>query len=193
ALFVAEGGVVVRDARHAPGDNLVIRPRPPVGFWALNSFAVDYGPDQTPIVEKVRPLKAWDDGHRDLLTRLSKTDDAYYAMPNVGDRAWVEFPASPTRPGMERTVFLHSRGYYKLHLTGNGKPDLATLQQIRDVPDAAARFAVKRYGEGRAKRASRGWTKRRRRQEMSCWLSRRASPRAELIIEAGNRRAMYRQ
>jgi len=146
---------VVLDLSQATGDQLRIRIRPPVGFWALNSFAVDYGPDQTPSVEKVRPLKAWDDGHRDLLTRLSKTDDAYYAMPNVGDRAWVEFPAPPTRPGMERTVFLHSRGYYKLHLTGSGKPDLATLRQIRDVPDAAARFAARRYGEWRAERASR--------------------------------------
>jgi len=153
--FIAEDRVVVLDVSQATGDQLRIRIRPPVGFWALNSFAVDYGPDQTPIVEKVHPLKAWDDGDRDLLSQLSKADDAYYAMPKVGDRAWVEFPAPPARPDMERTVFLHTRGYYKLHLTGSGKPDLATLQQIRDVPDAAARFAAKRYGEWRAERASK--------------------------------------
>src|SRR5262249_60642984 len=128
---------------------------PPVGFWALNSFAVSCGPDESPIVEKVGLIKAWNDGDRDLLAELSKADDSYYDMPKVGDRAWVNFPAPPTRPGMERTVFLHSRGYYKLHLTGSGKPDLATLQQIRDVPDAAARFAVKRYSEWRAERASK--------------------------------------
>jgi hypothetical protein len=106
-------------------------------------------------VEKVHPLKAWDGGDRDLLPQLSKTDDAYYDMPKVGDRAWVEFPAPPARPEMERTVFLHSRGYYKLHLTGSGKPDTATLREISDTPDAAARFAAKRYGEWRAERASK--------------------------------------
>jgi hypothetical protein len=153
--FIAEDRVVVLDVSQATGDHLRIRIRPPVGFWALNSFAVDYGPDQTPIVEKVHPLKAWDDGDRNLLSQLSKTDDAYYAMPKVGDHAWVEFPAPPARPEMERTVFLHSRGYYKLHLNGSGKPDTATLREITDTPDAAARFATKRYGEWRAERASK--------------------------------------
>jgi len=153
--FIAEDRVVALDVSQATGDQLRVRIRPPMGFWALNSFAVDYGPDQTPVVEKISPLKAWDDGDRDLLSQLSKADDAYYAMPKVGDRAWVEFPAPPARPEMERTVFLHSRGYYKLHLTGSGKPDLATLQQIRDVPDAAARFAAKRYNEWRVAQGSR--------------------------------------
>ncbi len=153
--FIAEDRVVVLDLSQATGDQLRIRIRPPVGFWALNSFAVDYGLDQAPIVEKVRPLKAWDDSDRDLLADLLKTDDAYYAMPRVGDRAWVNFPAPPACPEMERTVFLHSRGYYRLHLTGSGKPDTATLQQISNVPDGAARFAAKRYSEWRVAQASR--------------------------------------
>src|SRR6185436_8942050 len=107
-------------------------------------------PDQSPIMKKVHPIKAWNDGNRDLLPELSKTDDAYYDMPNVGDRAWVNFPAPPPRPGMERTVFLHSRGYYRLHLTGSGTPDIVTMGEISSVPDAAARFAIKLYGERRA-------------------------------------------
>ena len=119
--FIAEDRVVALDVSRATGDQLRVRIRPPVGFWALNSFAVDYGPDQTPIVEKVSPIKAWSDGDRDMLAELSKSDDAYYAMPNVGDRGWST-SAPPPRPGMERTVFLHSRGYYRLHLTGSGNP-----------------------------------------------------------------------
>jgi hypothetical protein len=56
---------------------------------------------------------------------------------------------------MQRTVFLHSRGYYRLHLTGSGNPDIATLEQFGNVPDAAARFAIKRYNEWRAALASK--------------------------------------
>jgi hypothetical protein len=153
--FIAEDRVVVMDVSRATGDQLRVRIRPPVGFWALNSFAVDYGSDQTPVVENLRPIKAWDDGDRDLLADLLKTDDAYYAMPKVGDRAWVNFPAPAPRPGMDRTVFLHSRGYYRLHLTGSGNPDTATLGQIGSVPDAAARFAIKRYNEWRVAQASK--------------------------------------
>ena len=106
-------------------------------------------------MEKVSPIKAWNDGDRDMLAELSKSDDAYYAMPNVGDRGWVNFPAPPPRPGMERTVFLHSRGYYRLHLTGSGNPDTATLEQIGNTPDAAARLAIKRYNEWRVAQASK--------------------------------------
>ena len=153
--FIAEDRVVALDVSRATGDQLRVRIRPPVGFWALNSFAADYGPDQTPIVEKVSPIKAWSDGDRDMLAELSKSDDAYYAMPNVGDRGWVNFPAPPPRPGMERTVFLHSRGYYRLHLNGSGNPDTATLEQIGNTPDAAARFAIKRYNEWRVAQASK--------------------------------------
>jgi DNA-directed RNA polymerase specialized sigma24 family protein len=57
--------------------------------------------------------------------------------------------------GMERTVFLHSRGYYRLHLTGSGNPDTATLGQIGNTPDVAARFAIKRYNEWRVAQASK--------------------------------------
>ena len=153
--FIAEDRVVALDLSQATGDQLRIRIRPPMGFWALNSLAVDYGPDRTPIVENVGPLKAWNDGNRNLLAELLKKDEEYYAMPKVGDRAWVEFPAPPARPGMERTVFLHSRGYYKLHLTGSGKPDTAALQEISDMPDAAARFAARRYSAWRLAQASR--------------------------------------
>jgi hypothetical protein len=103
----------------------------------------------------LRSIKAWDDGDRDLLADLLKTDDAYYAMPKVGDRAWVNFPAPAPRPGMDRTVFLHSRGYYRLRLTGSGNPGTATLGQIANVPDAAARFATKRYSEWRVAQASK--------------------------------------
>jgi hypothetical protein len=153
--FIAEDRVVALDVSRTTGDQLRIRIRPPVGFWALNSFAVDYGPDQPPIVEKVSPIKAWNDGNRDLLADLLKADEAYYAMPKVGDQAWVNFPAPAPRPGMQRTVFLHSRGYYRLHLTGSGNPDIATLDQIGAVPDAAARFAIKRYNEWRVAQASK--------------------------------------
>jgi hypothetical protein len=153
--FIAEDRVVALDLSRATGDQLRVRIRPPVGFWALNSFAVDYGPDQQPIVEKVSPIKAWNDRNRDLLADLAKTDDAYYAMPKMGDQAWVNFPAPAPRPGMQRTVFLHSRGYYRLHLTGSGNPDIATLEQIGSVPDAAARFAIKRYNEWRVAQASK--------------------------------------
>lgn len=152
--FIAEDRVVLLDVSRVPGRQLRIRVRPPAGFWALNSFVVDYSSDKALSVENVPPLEALDEGGRDVLSELLAADDSYYAMPVTGNYAYVSFSAPERRPGMKRTVFLHSRGYYRLHLTGRGEPNIAMLQEIRDVPDAAARLAAVRFVEWQ--RAKRG-------------------------------------
>jgi hypothetical protein len=48
---------------------------------------------------------------------------------------------------MERTVFLHSRGWYQLHLRNQGPPDLITFTKILTVPGAAVQFAADRFTE----------------------------------------------
>jgi hypothetical protein len=83
---------------------------------------------------------------------LKARDDDYYAMPETGNRGYVVFPAPALRPGTERTVFLHTRGYYRLHLTGEGEPDRATLRQIVEDPDGAARFAAARFARWQGER-----------------------------------------
>ena len=57
------------------------------------------------------------------------------------------FRAPPPRPGTDRAVFLHSRGYYKLHLTGTGEPDTKMLDAIENVPGTGARFAADKFGQ----------------------------------------------
>jgi hypothetical protein len=43
------------------------------------------------------------------------------------------------------TAMASSRGYYKLHVTATGEPDTKTLQEIENVPGAAARFAANQF------------------------------------------------
>jgi len=135
------------DVSHVQGDQLRIRIHPTAGFWALNSFAVDYSPDAPTRVQKSSPMTAQDLQGRDVLADLVSADGRYLAMPNIGDTADLTFAAPPANPGTERTVFLHTRGYYKLHLAGTGAPDKATLKAIDKVPGGAARFAAAQYGQ----------------------------------------------
>ena len=144
---VAQNRVVLLDVSRVPGDELQVQIRPPAGFWALNYFAVDYGPESLPRVETLRPVQAVDESGKNVLAELSDVDDSYYVMRLQGDRAYVTFPAPAVRPGMSRTVFLHSRGYYRLHLTPEGEPNTAVLREIGEVPDAAARLAALRYSQ----------------------------------------------
>ena len=145
--FISKDRIVPLDVSHVPGDQLHIRIRPPAGFWALNSFAVDYTPDRALSMQTVKPATARDLQGTNVLPDLVAIDDRYVAMPNVGDTANLTFRAPSRHAGAERAVFLHSRGYYKLHLSGTGEPDTKTLDAIENVPGTAARFAAEKFGE----------------------------------------------
>lgn len=143
--FLAEERVVPLDISGVRGDSLRIRIRPPRGFWALNSFSVDYSPDQPLVADTLHPLSASGSDQSDILAAVTAADTLYYAMPNTGDRASVVFPAPAARAGQERTVLLHSRGYYRLHLPPGGKPDTALVRRIVEVPGAALQYSASRY------------------------------------------------
>jgi hypothetical protein len=148
--FITETRVVPLDVSAAAGDSLRLRIRPPAGFWALNSFAVSYDDAERPLaVDTVAPLAARTSDGRDVLPDLAAPDDRNYAMPTTSDRATVSFRAPAPRAGAQRTVFLHTRGYYRLYLDERGQPDVAALQRITDEPDAAARMAAERFARRR--------------------------------------------
>jgi hypothetical protein len=146
--YMTEHRVVSLDVRGAVGDSLRVRIRPPSGFWALNAFAVSYDDAEQPVaVDTIAPLAARTHDGRDVLAELAASDGQYYAMPTNDDRATLSFRAPPPRAGTKRTVFLHSRGYYKLHLDEQGAPNTIAIQRIIDVPDAAARMAAVSYAK----------------------------------------------
>jgi hypothetical protein len=122
-----------------------VRLRPPSGFWAFNSFAMDYSADLPARVTKLAPVRARDSGGRDLLPALHASDGRYYEMHEQGEQATVAFAAPPAAAGMERTLFLHSRGYYHMHIPENGQPDVAAFQKILTEPGAGAAFSAKMY------------------------------------------------
>jgi hypothetical protein len=140
--FLAAERVVPLDLGGVKGDSLRIRIRPPRGFWAFNHFAVEYSPNQPLVVDTLAPRAASDDA---VLAAVIAADTLYHAMPNTGDRATLEFPAPPTRPGMERTVVLHSRGWYRLHLTPGGPADTAMVRRVSEVPGAAVEYSASLY------------------------------------------------
>jgi len=145
--FISKDRVVPLDVSRVRGDQLRIRIHPPAGFWALNSFSVDYSPDRAVSVEKLAPQTARDSAGKNVLPELVANDDRYLAMPDVGDSADLTFRVPPQRKGSDRAIFLHSRGCYKLHVVADGEPDTKTLREIENVPGAAARFAANHFAQ----------------------------------------------
>jgi len=147
--LLAEDRAIPLDVSHVRGTQLRIRLRPPVGYWAFNSFAAAYGSGQAVNVSRVAANSARTSDGKGILQDLAATDDRYYPMPETTDQAEITFPAPTRKAGQDRTVFLHSRGWYQLHLRDNGAPDLATFDKIMAVPGAAVEFAAGRFAEWR--------------------------------------------
>lgn len=146
--YSAETQSLTLDLRGVVGDTVRLRMRPPAGFWALNSFALSFdGLGLAMQVDTIRASSATDAVQGNVQKDIAAADGHYYTMPNTGDRAFLTFNAPPTRAGMERTVFLHSRGYYRLHMPPGGAPDVATLSRLGSEPDAAARLAASRLAQ----------------------------------------------
>jgi hypothetical protein len=145
--FVSDERVTPLDVSRVAGDKVRVRLRPPAGFWAFNSFAMSYGAEHPARVTKLEPVRARDAAGRDLLPALRAADGQYYEMQKQGEKAAVAFAAPPAAPGMERTLFLHSRGYYRMHIPESGEANIGTFQKILTEPGAGAAFSAKMYGE----------------------------------------------
>lgn len=143
--FISKDRIVPLDVSRVKGDQLRIRIHPPAGFWALNSFNVDYSQDRPVSLEKVQLATAEDLQGNDVRQDLTAVDDRYLPMPNIGDTADLTFRAPPRRAGTDRAVFLHSRGYYKLHIAGTGEADRKMLQALENVHGTAVQFAASQY------------------------------------------------
>lgn len=152
--FIAEDRVVPLDVSRAQGDSVRIRIQPPYGYWALNYFGLDYSVEQDVAVTILAPLSARDAAGDGVLSSLLAADDSYYTMPQLGDFGYITFAAPDRVPGLERTLLLHSRGYYRQHLSRQGDPQLAVIRELTTVPGAAVRLAAQRFAERQAPRAA---------------------------------------
>ena len=148
--FISEDRVVPLDISRVEGDEVRIRIRPPVGFWGLNSFQMDFGPNESVQVEKLALNMARTSDGEDVLPSLRAVDDAYYTMPETGNSAELSFPAVDPPEGMEQTLMLSTQGYYRLHLRADQAPDMTAIREIETVPGAPVLKAVESYAAARA-------------------------------------------
>lgn len=143
--LVVKDRVVLLDTSGVVGTTLALRVRPPRGYWALNSFAVDYGSDEPLAVTDVSLAAARDSAGRDRREALLAADGSYDDIPIGGDAVALTFPVPPQEAGTARTVVLHARGYYTLDLDETGEPDRETLRRLETEPGFGVRLAAERW------------------------------------------------
>ncbi len=152
--LIVKDRVVPLDLRRAPGDELRVRIRPPKGYWALNSFAVDYSADEPVVVTDVPLLEARDDNGRNRRSALLAPDEEYDELPvGTGDRVHLSFRVPEPKVGLSRTVVLHARGWYRLNLAAEGEPNREAIRRFETEPGFGVRFAAERFARWREERA----------------------------------------
>ena len=147
--FLSEWRAIPIDLSGVQGDTLRLRLHPPIGFWSLNSFHLAWEESEARVRE-LEPVRARGDGGVDVLGTLLEQDDRYLDFPRTGDRAEVIFPAPEPAPGLDRTVFARTAGWYEIHLYSRGAPpDSAGLERLTREPGYAVRSALREYAEFR--------------------------------------------
>lgn len=99
-------------------------------FWDLDYIALDDTPSTELNVQRLSPTSALGSGYRDDTQALAQDDANYMQHLNPGDSTSVHFTNIAMVEGMERTIFLHSKGYYLPQKEFEGKLDHKALSEI---------------------------------------------------------------
>ena len=100
-------------------------------FWEIDYVGLDCSPN-IPVDMRTVPLDQAITAENDTVTgQLMHADDSYLVQPVSGSAANLTFSVPPLA-GSERTVILHSRGYYQIARSAKGLPQVGKLKKIRE-------------------------------------------------------------
>ncbi len=109
-------------------------------FWDIDYVGADFTKNLELKSLEV-PLQNAVNNKGENITNLLKDDDStYYIQPNVGDEAMLTFSAPKTK-STNRSVFLHSKGYYEILRNPSGIADRKYLVEFRK-PGRFNKFSI---------------------------------------------------
>jgi hypothetical protein len=100
-------------------------------FWEIDYAAIDYSTAATVTTYTMPVRSAVNERGKDVSRLLRSDDSKYYTQPATENNAVVTFDL-PAANGLERTIYLHSKGWYELIRNPRGPHDkeyLLTFKQ----------------------------------------------------------------
>ncbi len=152
--FIAGGGPLVTEDRVIPldlseisGEKVVLRLKPPPGFWQIDYIAMDYEPLHQIVGYEIPLRAAVDHTGKEITPFLNQADGIYHQMPEVNDWFKAEFAAPEKNPGMQRSIFLKTTGYYEIRLDKTQPERTELIRTLMDTPGKIVDYSNKRYSE----------------------------------------------
>ncbi len=100
-------------------------------FWEIDYVALDFSADLPVQLHSVPLTAAVDQDGLNVSEFLLADDDRYYIQSEIGEHAFITFPAPEAVEGVARTTILHSKGHYEVLRNPQGKPDLKRLYSLK--------------------------------------------------------------
>ncbi len=149
--YMTEDRVCTLDLSHVTGDLLEIRLDPPVGYWVIDHLAVSYDAPAGVQSRLVAAESMRDQDGREIAALLASNDGTSHHMPVTGQYFTARFPAPPAVPGMERSIFLQTSGWYELHLAKDTPEQTDLIRKLMGTPGAIVSYGLEEYLKSRTR------------------------------------------
>jgi len=138
--------------RTKSGDREQVRIRIETGFmfWELDYAAIDLTKDLPVNLVQVQPSSAINETGKDVKSLLTLDDKHYYIQPSTSNEVVLDFNASSDKPGLKKSVVIHTKGYYEHIRYYRNLPDREKLLTFRR-PGRLSQFSFERFLEGKKK------------------------------------------
>jgi hypothetical protein len=128
--MAAREDVLPIDLTDFKGDTIKIKLEFGFMFWEVDYAALDFSLN-VPVTQRTALFEsAIDNKETDVKKLLESSDMLYYLQPEIGDEVNMKF-SIPARTQPEQTLFLHSRGHYKILLDAKGEEQVKYLLPFR--------------------------------------------------------------
>lgn len=122
-------------------------------FWEIDYAGIDYSPDYKIDYKVIPAISAIDQSNKDVKRLLLGDDGKYLDQPEIGNQTIVKYDL-PQLTDENRTIILHSKGWYQIIRNPKGTPDREYLETFRQ-PGRFNRF-VNEYVQALAQKAGIG-------------------------------------
>jgi hypothetical protein len=134
------------DLSRVRGDSVRVRLESVPSFWLIDHVAIDFSPERTFTVREVYAETARDGSGRDVRSYLSAIDGNRLVL-EPGEYVELLFQAPSLPENRQRTYLLSTTGWYRIHSSTSGEPEVEILDRIAEERGAIARLSIARMNK----------------------------------------------
>lgn len=142
--FIPKTQVLTFDVSTMEAERLQVKLESSVAIWMVDYVAVDYSDDETFLVKELEAAEAIDQDGNDIRGLLRSDDDRFYTTES-GDSANLTFDEPPVLKDYARSFILKTRGYYTIHTSKEGQPEMALLNRLIEQPGALGYYSLTEF------------------------------------------------